>query len=415
MNTAALTLDRGPRPAPLPTDRYVVDASVIRSLPARQQPGWAEHPRLGEVTTALRAAPPLVEWDTVEALRACLADAARGTALVVQAGDCAEDPAESQLHDAVHKAGVVQSAANALQRATGRPVVRVGRIGGQFAKPRSADVERHSDGTELPVYRGHVVNGPEATLEARTHDPERLLAAHRAAADLQEHITRICPGATEPIGRGHHLWTSHEALVLDYELPQVHDGPRGHYLASTHWPWVGNRTNAPDEAHVAFLASIANPVAVKVGPQVGVEDVLALAERLDPEREPGRLTLISRMGAHQVDDKLPPLMAAVQAAGHPVLWLSDPMHGNTVTTASGRKTRHLTAIIAEARGFVDACRRLGIAPGGLHLEVAAGDVAECSSDPDFVPADGRYTSLCDPRLNLDQALLVISAFARLVR
>jgi 3-deoxy-7-phosphoheptulonate synthase len=292
-----------------------------------------------------------------------------------------------------------------------RPVVRVGRIAGQFAKPRSQRTEL-VDGRELDVYRGHMVNSPEPDAQLRVPDPKRLLSGYWAASSVLETIR--AGNAAERADRA--LWTSHEALLLDFEVPMVRADRDGYLLSSTHWPWIGERTRQVDGAHVAVMASVTNPVACKVGPTMTTDEVLGLCARLDPRREPGRLTLISRMGAGVVADRLPPLVRAVRAEGHPVIWLCDPMHGNTVLSRDGRKTRHLGAIIAELTGFFAALRAAGGWPGGIHLETTGERVTECLSD---VPAIGEadlarcYTTACDPRLNPDQTREVARVVAGL--
>ncbi|NUT49061.1 MAG: phospho-2-dehydro-3-deoxyheptonate aldolase, partial [Saccharothrix sp.] len=273
----------------------------------------------------------------------------------------------------------------------------VGRLAGQFAKPRSRPTVV-VDGVELPVYRGDLVNAPHPDARARQADPARLIAGYQAARAATGRLRLAHP----------RLWTSHEALVLDYELPMVRPDERGvPLLTSTHWPWIGDRTRAVDGAHVRLLASITNPVACKVGPGTTPAQVRALCARLDPEREPGRLTLIARLGADRVSALLPPLVEVVRAAGHPVIWLCDPMHGNTVTDAAGRKTRLVDTVVREVAGFVAAVRAAGGVAGGLHLETTPDEVEECGWGG--FPT-GPYTSLCDPRLNPGQALAVVAAW-----
>ncbi|GAB1516167.1 3-deoxy-7-phosphoheptulonate synthase [Actinophytocola sp. KF-1] len=381
----------------------------IQQLPARQQPSWEDHAAVRRVREKLAASPALVSADDVHTLRALLARVAAGEATVVQAGDCAEDPAECTPSYVARKAGLVDMLAGAMTMITHRPVVRVGRLAGQFAKPRSRPVERVG-GVELPVYRGHMVNSPEPDPELRRPDPERMLTGYEASSDVLGHLGWRS-GATRA-GLVTPVWTSHEALLLDYEIPMVRRDERGRpLLTSTHWPWIGDRTRQVDGAHAALLAAVANPVACKVGPGTGRDELLALCEKLDPDREPGRLTLIARMGAERVAELLPPLVAAVRAAGHPVIWLSDPMHGNTVTTADGLKTRCLHTISSEVRQFQHAVRSAGAVAGGLHLETTPDDVTECVRNAAHMDQAGdKYTSLCDPRLNPHQALTVVSAW-----
>ncbi|MEU5959453.1 3-deoxy-7-phosphoheptulonate synthase [Streptomyces sp. NPDC047525] len=376
---------------------------------AGQQPDWQGHPDLAEIRGELATRPGLVTAEDTAVLRTLLAGVAAGTAHVIQAGDCAEDPDESTADYVARKSGLLDVLAGTMQMNTHRPVIRVGRIGGQYAKPRSRPTETVG-GRELPVYRGHLVNSPEPDPELRRPDPRRMLDCYRAAADVAEHLG--WSGTDRHWHRSPRVWTSHEALVLDYERPLLrHDGEGRLYLASTHWPWVGERTRRPDGAHVALLTAVANPVACKVGPGMTETDLLELCARLDPAREPGRLTLISRMGAAAVSGQLPPLVKAVHAAGHPVIWLSDPMHGNTVSTPSGLKTRHLDTVLREAEHFQCAVRSSGGVAGGLHLEVTPDAVTECvgSGSGQEQVAD-KYTTLCDPRLNPEQAVSVAASW-----
>ncbi|UPT22065.1 3-deoxy-7-phosphoheptulonate synthase [Thermobifida alba] len=382
---------------------------VTRLGPAPQQPDWADDPRLPAARRELALLPPLVRPEDVDRLRLLLARVAAGEALVVLAGDCAEDPAESTAADVAAKTGLVETLARMVGSASGKPVVRAARIAGQFGKPRSRSTETVG-GRELPVYRGHLVNSPEPDPELRRPDPLRLVACYRAAAEIMGHL-----GWRPDLPRHDAdapVWTSHEALLLDYEVPLLRRTGDGRVLlASTHWPWVGERTRSADGAHIALLSGIANPVACKVGPTTETDELLEVCERLDPRRVPGRLTLIARMGAGVVARRLPPLVEAVRAAGHPVVWLTDPMHGNTVRTPSGLKTRYVEAIVREVQEFHSAVRSAGGVPGGLHLEATPQDVTECVPDRfhvDRVPA--KYTSLCDPRLNPDQAVAVAAAW-----
>ncbi|MFD3557862.1 3-deoxy-7-phosphoheptulonate synthase [Streptomyces goshikiensis] len=377
-----------------------------RAPVARQQPEWGDPAQVEQVRDALAALPPLVEAESLIRLRGLLAEVAAGQAQVVQAGDCAEDPAECTADDVERKTSLLHVLADVMNTTTQQPVVRVGRIAGQYAKPRSAPTER-AGGVEIPVYRGHMVNGPEPDPEARRPDPRRLLAGYRAASRL---MAGLCPTQQTRIDPA--VWTSHEALLLDYEIPMLRPDREGRLaLTSTHWPWIGERTRQLEGAHVALLAEVVNPVACKVGPRMTVAELLGLCERLDPGKEPGRLTLIARMGAGAAADLLPPLAGAVQAAGHPVIWLVDPMHGNTLTTADGRKTRIVETIIREVTAFQGAVRAAGGTAGGIHLETTPDPVTECADTPhDTDRIDEKYTTLCDPRLNPHQAVAVVSAW-----
>ncbi|MFF4405027.1 3-deoxy-7-phosphoheptulonate synthase [Streptomyces sp. NPDC001262] len=381
-----------------------------RLRPALQQPDWGDAaPQVRQVREELAALPALVRPSDIRTLRAHLARVAGGEAQVVQAGDCAEDPAECTAGYVARKAGLLDVLAGVLQMTTHRPVVRVGRIAGQFAKPRSSPFE-NVHGTQLPVYRGHLVNDPEPHPERRRPDPQRLLTGYLAAQEAMTHLGWYVPARRSGICPP--VWTSHEALLLDYELPLVRRDEEGRaWLTSTHWPWIGERTRRTDGAHVALLAEVANPVACKVGPGMGTDELLELCALLDPDREPGRLTLIARMGAGVVADRLPPLAAAVRDAGHPVVWLTDPMHGNTVAGPDGLKTRLVDTVVREVRDFQHAVRTAGGVAGGLHLETTPDDVTECATDASAVGRVGdKYTSFCDPRLNPRQAVTVVSAW-----
>ncbi|GAA1181447.1 phenazine biosynthesis protein PhzC [Streptomyces hebeiensis] len=383
--------------------------STIRSAPARQQPDWGDDPTLDRVRAELGRMPALVDVHAVHRLHALLAEAAAGHLRVLQTGDCAEDPAEATPDDVTRKAALLDVLAGTLKLASAKPVLRVGRIAGQYGKPRSAPTETVG-GRELPVYRGHMVNRPEPDPLLRRPDPRRLLSGYRAASDTMHYLgwrgTSLRPDLDVPV------WTSHEALLLDYELPLLRREPDGSLLlTSAHWPWVGERTRQPDGAHIALLAAVANPVAVKVGPTMTPDELLALCARLDPGRRPGRLTLIARMGADHVARVLPALVEAVVAAGHPVLWLCDPMHGNTVLGPEGLKTRFVETVIRELELFQCAVAGHGGTAAGLHLETTPEAVTECVRDAAGLDRLGdKYLSFCDPRLSPRQAIEVVSAW-----
>lgn len=366
-----------------------VAEAANRARPAAQQPDWDAPELVAQVRDELTGLPGLVTETEVNRLRVALAEVAAGRALVLQAGDCAEDPAESTPGHLARKTALINTLADLMAK----PVLRVGRIAGQYAKPRSAPTEI-VDGVEVPVYRGHMVNDPDPA--ARRPDPKRIVHGYWAAAAAMEFL--------RPTG----LWTSHEALLMDYEEPMLRPRKDGRLLlSSTHWPWIGDRTRQPDGAHVAMLAAVVNPVACKVGPGTTVDDLLDVVARLDPRHEPGRLTLIARMGADRVEERLPPLVAAVRATGRHVIWLCDPMHGNTIT-ANGRKTRLLATMIREVTGFRAAVAAAGGIAGGLHLEVTPSAVTECVSD--LSEEIDAYTTFCDPRLNPAQAAAVVRAW-----
>ncbi|MEV7098000.1 3-deoxy-7-phosphoheptulonate synthase [Amycolatopsis sp. NPDC051045] len=382
----------------------------VRSRPALQQPEWVDAELAEQVRSNIAHLPGLVPWDEVRVLRATLAEVHTGQSIVVQAGDCAEDPGECTPRSIGRKVALLDMLAGGMRVHTGKPVLRIGRIAGQFAKPRSRSAERCGD-VELPAFRGHLVNLPAPDRHSRQPDPLRMLSCYWASSTAMDFLRNEVSASQ--------VWTSHEALVLDYELPLLRrtDDDRL-FLSSTHWPWIGDRTRQFDGAHVALLAEVHNPVACKVGPSMTSAELVALCERLDPGREPGRLTLIARLGADLVSDRLPGLVSSVRAAGHPAIWLCDPMHGNTVTTPDGGKTRSLATITREVRAFQDAVPSGGGVCGGLHLETTPDAVHECvTGEP--ASAHGaenhggeNYTSFCDPRLNPHQAMLVVDAWGR---
>jgi 3-deoxy-7-phosphoheptulonate synthase len=381
-----------------------------RALPAAQQPVWPDQADVTKVRSLLTALPPLVPIATIRALSAQLARVPSGGAFVVQAGDCAEPFGAAAVAGAQNKIRVIHQLSALLEQALGVPVLRIGRLAGQFAKPRSASVEVIGSRALWP-FRGLIINSPAATEQARRPDPLRMIDGYNTArlvfGELADEAARAAlEGITDPV------WASHEALLLDYEEPQVRSDPGTgqRYLLSTHLPWIGERTRQLDGAHVAFLGAMANPVACKLGPGTTPEDLLGLCAKLNPDRLPGRLTLISRMGAGLVEDRLPALVRAVASAGHPVIWMCDPMHGNQVHTASGRKTRRITDVVDELRAFTEILRDRGEWPGGIHLEIAGEDVTECLWGDDLTAdeeLDRAYRSLCDGRLNNAQASYVV--------
>ncbi|MFJ1759501.1 3-deoxy-7-phosphoheptulonate synthase [Amycolatopsis sp. NPDC088138] len=374
---------------------------TLSDYPAAQQPDWPDRTEVADVRDTLSEREDVVGPAEVLQLRSLLARAAEGEFCVLQAGDCAEDPADTGVRAVARKIGMLDTLAEIMRVGSGRPVLEVGRIAGQYAKPRSQNVE-NVDGHELPVYRGPIVNSPEPTAEARRPDPGRILDAHEAALGVRASIGRLGRGTgADPAGR---IWTSHEALLLDYEVPLVRRMPGGRsYLASTHWPWIGERTRRSDGAHVHLLSTVVNPVAAKVSAKAPIEDVLKLCEQLDPYRTPGRLTLIPRFGAARIGE-LAPLVRAVRDAGHPVLWLCDPMHGNTVVADDGLKVRWLEDIMNELRQFVRIVTGEGGACAGLHMEASPSEISECHGAGITASRGPGYTTLCDPRLNLTQAV-----------
>ncbi len=436
-----------------------------RERPATQQPDWPDPAALKRVHAQLAALPPLVFAGEARALTAALGEAAAGRAFLLQAGDCAESFAEFTADNIRDKLKVILQMAVVLTYGAGVPVVKVGRIAGQFAKPRSSSTERVGE-VVLDSFRGHMVNDDAQEAAARVPDPGRLVAAyHQSVATLnllraftkggfadltqvhgwnQEFVAsstegRRFEGIAEGIDRAlrfmaacgidlsgesalHEVdfWTSHEALILDYEeaLTRRDSLTGGWYDCSAHMLWVGERTRQVDGAHCEFLSGIENPVGAKVGPAATPEDVVDLCERLNPERVPGRLTLITRFGASAVAERLPPLLEAVRAEGHPVVWTCDPMHGNTITTEDGRKTRRFDDILTELKGFFAAHRQVGTWPGGVHVELTGDDVTECLGGVEEI-VEGqlheRYTTTCDPRLNARQGLDLAFRVGELLR
>jgi 3-deoxy-7-phosphoheptulonate synthase len=403
------------------------------------------------VTGELAGLPPLVFAGECDVLRERLAAVARGEAFVLQGGDCAETFAGATADAVRAKLQTLLQMAVVLTYGASVPIVKIGRLAGQFAKPRTRPTESHN-GTELPVYRGDAINDVEFTAQARTPDPARLLRAYHCSAvtlnlcrafatggyaDLhQVHawnqdfvkqspagqryerlageidralaFMRACGADPEEL-RAVELYSSHEALVLDYEQALTRRDSRTGlmYDTSAHFVWVGERTRDLNGAHVEFASGISNPIGVKVGPDAKPADVLALIDRLNPARDPGRLMLITRMGAGRVRDALPPLISAVIAEGIEVPWVCDPMHGNTFEAPSGHKTRRLHDVLEEVRGFFEVHRGLGTHPGGIHIEFTGDNVTECVGGSHEIVADDlyqRYETACDPRLNRSQAL-----------
>jgi 3-deoxy-7-phosphoheptulonate synthase len=418
---------------------------------ALQQPEWPDPARLESVVRRLESLPPLVFAGECDQLKDRLAAVARGEAFLLQGGDCAETFAGTTAESIRGKLRTLLQMAVVLTYAASVPVVKIGRMAGQFAKPRSSATEV-SDGVELPVYRGDAVNGIEFTAAARTPDPGRLLDAYHCSsvtlnmcrafasggyADLRQvhawnqdfvgrspagqryerlagEIDRAIAfmhacGADPEEFRAVEFYASHEALLLDYERALTRTDPRsgGAYDLSAHLLWIGERTRAANGAHVEFARQIRNPVAVKIGPAATAQDVLGLIEALDPDHEPGRLTLITRMGARRVREALPPLVEKVVASDAGIVWVCDPMHGNTVEAASGQKTRHFDDVLDEVTGFFEVHRALGTHPGGIHIEFTGDDVTECIGGGQHIAESDlrqRYETACDPRLNASQSL-----------
>jgi 3-deoxy-D-arabino-heptulosonate 7-phosphate (DAHP) synthase class II len=363
-----------------------------------QQPFWPDTGHLAAITRRLAVAPPLVPLTECDRLRGELAAIQRGEAFLLQGGDCAEQlgtPAEVVL-------GTLETLsrmAGTLSAALSLPVVMAGRIAGQYAKPRSKPIETR-DGVTLPVYRGDAVNGWAFTEDDRRPDAGRLLRVYTESAAT---LRLLGPG----------FYASHEGLLLPYERALVRCDPATgrRYASSGHLLWIGERTRDLDGPHVAFFAGLANPIGVKIGPATTADTLLALIDRLDPDREPGRLTFITRMGARLIRERLPELAGKVAAAGERVVWVCDPMHGNGFVSPNGHKTRSYADVLDEAIGFAQVLRSVGVHPGGLHVELTGEDVTECvGAGLDYDDLDRRYESRCDPRLNRAQALRLAAEF-----
>ena len=423
----------------------------LRSLPQVQQPTYLDAAERDGVVERLRQLPPLVFAGECDDLRDKLAAVAQGQGFLLQGGDCAETFASVQADNIKGKLRVLLSMAVVMTYAAQVPVVKVGRIAGQYAKPRSKDTETRG-GVTLPSFRGDAVNGFEFTEEARRHDPERLIKVYNASAATLNLVRAFVKGGFADL-RGIHAWNadfvansqveakyeelaaeidralafmvacgvddrsmseidfyaSHEALLMEYEhaLTRIDSRTNEPYNTSGHMVWIGERTRQLDGAHVALMRAIRNPIGIKLGPTTAPEDAVALAEALDPDFEPGRLTFIIRMGAKNVREKLPPVIQAVEATGRKVVWSCDPMHGNTFEAANGYKTRSFTDVCDEVNGFFEVHRQLGTWPGGVHIELTGDDVTECVGGVDELREEDlatRYETACDPRLNRNQSL-----------
>ena len=439
--------------------------SSWRSRPALQLPEWPDAEELAAVREELATLPPLVFAGEARRLTRALGTVAEGGAFLLQAGDCAESFAELTADAIRDKLKVILQMAVVLTYGAGVPVVKIGRIAGQFAKPRSSPVERIGE-VELPSFRGHIVNDDAPIAASRIPDPRRMVRAyHHATATLnllraftkggfadlsqvhawnQEFVATSAEGRryeaiAEEIDRALRFmaacgvdlsqeapiqqvdfYTSHEALLLDFEeaLTRRDSLTGDFYDCSAHMLWIGERTRQLDGAHVEFLAGVANPIGVKIGPTTTTEELLGLCERLNPLAVPGRLTLIARMGVANVTTLLPPLVRAVRDAGHPVIWTCDPMHGNTFSSESGRKTRHFDDVIGEIRGFFAVHHAEGTWPGGVHVELTGDDVTECLGGVEDILEEQlalRYTTTCDPRLNARQSIDLAFRVAELLR
>jgi len=440
-------------------------AASWRRYPAAQQPDWPDADALKKAESHLTMLPPLVFAGEARRLTSQLADVAEGRAFLLQAGDCAESFAEFSADSIRDKLKIILQMAVALTYAAGVPVVKVGRIAGQFAKPRSNATERIGD-VELEVFRGHMVNDDAFDADARQPDPTRLVAAYHQSASTLNLLRAFTKGGFADLSRVHQwnqqfvassaegqryehiaseidralrfmaacgidlgsedglhqvdFWTSHDALILNYEEALTRqDSLSDDWIdGSAHMLWIGERTRQLDGAHVEFLSGVINPLGVKLGPDATPADAIALCERLNPDRIPGRVTLITRFGAGKVEDHLPALISAVESAGHPVIWACDPMHGNTFTSESGRKTRRFDDILNELRSFFQVHRQAGTWPGGVHIELTGDDVTECLGGAEEIfegDLGVRYTTTCDPRLNARQSLDLAFRVAEFLR
>ena len=422
-----------------------------RSRPATQQPAYPDAAALERALDELRRLPPLVTSWEVNALTVQLAEAQEGKRFVLQGGDCAESFDDCRAELITNRLKVLLQMSLVLVHGMKKPVLRIGRFAGQYAKPRSTDTEVR-EGVTLPAYRGDLVNGPEFAAAVRTPDPARLLEGHAKSAMTVNFVRGLIDGgfadlhhpeywdlawvhhsplaeqyqhivdsighsvrfmetlAGKPVGDFSRVdfYTSHEALLLYYEQAQTRQVPRseGWYNLSTHFPWIGMRTSALDGAHIEYCRGIRNPVGVKIGPAATAAQLRGLCEVLNPANEPGKLTLIHRMGAAKIA-QLPPMIEAVRGAGHKVLWMCDPMHGNTQTTKSGVKTRRFEDIQSELDQAFRIHAQCGSMLGGVHLELTGEDVTECTGGARGLAEEGlarAYKSSVDPRLNYEQAL-----------
>lgn len=433
-----------------PSQTVIDGLDAWRTLPIKQQPPWLDQAGVVEASAKLASLPPLVFAGEVDTLRERLAVAASGQAFLLQGGDCAETFAAATADQIRNRVKTLLQMAVVLTYAAELPVIKMGRMAGQFAKPRSSETETRGDIT-LPAYRGDIVNGYDFTPESRVADPARMIQGYHTAASTLNLIRAFTQGGFADLREVHNwnkgftsnpansryeqlareidrainfmtacgadfealkrteFFVSHEALLMDYERPMTRiDSRTGTpYNTSAHFVWIGERTREIDGAHVDFLSRVRNPIGVKLGPTTSADDVLALIDKLDPHREPGRLTLITRMGASKIREMLPPLLEAVKSSDAKPLWITDPMHGNGMTTPNGYKTRRFDDVLDEVQGFFEAHRAVGTYPGGMHVELTGDDVTECLGGSEMIDEESlatRYESLCDPRLNHSQSL-----------
>ncbi len=434
----------------------------LKARGAAQQPSWPEQPAVDRAVAKLRSMPPLVFAGECDDLKAHLAEVAGGRAFLLQGGDCAETFETLTAENVRAKLQVLLQMAVVLTYAASVPVVKLGRIAGQYAKPRTSDTETR-DGVTLPAYRGDAVNGYPFTPESRLHDPDRLVQVYHASAatlnlsraflqggyaDLREmHAWNTDFVRTSPVGAQYEMMaaeidraldfmkaigaeseqlhrvdfhSSHEALILEYEhaMTRIDSRTQLPYDVSGHFLWIGERTRQLDGAHMELLSKVQNPIGVKLGPTATSDQAVEYAEKLNPRNDAGRLTFITRMGAGRIRDVLPNLVEKVTAAGIEVAWVTDPMHGNGFETSTGYKTRRFDDVIDEVRGFFEVHHALGTWPGGMHVELTGGDVTECIGGGEALDEAGlqhRYESVCDPRLNRTQSLELAFLVAEMLR
>ncbi|HZU56975.1 MAG TPA: 3-deoxy-7-phosphoheptulonate synthase class II [Actinocrinis sp.] len=437
-------------------------AESWRALPAKQQPQWPDPAAVQSAAAELRSYPPLVFAGECDLLKDRLAQVARGEAFVLQGGDCAETFAGVTADAIRNKLKTLLQMAAVLTYAGSVPVVKIGRIAGQYGKPRSKDTETR-DGVTLPAYRGDSVNGFDFTAESRVPDPWRMVRMYHSSAATLNLVRAFTTGgyadlhqvhawnrdfvASSPSGKRYELlaaeiqraldfmracgvdpeetrtvefFSSHEGLLLEYEAALTRTDSRTGTLYNTsgHFVWIGERTRDLDGAHVEYFSTIRNPIGIKLGPTTTPDDALTYLRRLNPDRDPGRLSFIIRMGAGVIRDKLPALVEKVTAEGHQVAWICDPMHGNTFEAPSGHKTRRFDDVLDEVKGFFEVHRSLGTHPGGIHVELTGDDVTECVGGGDEIAFDDlatRYESACDPRLNRSQSLDLAFLVAEMYR
>ncbi|MTA32302.1 MAG: 3-deoxy-7-phosphoheptulonate synthase class II [Actinobacteria bacterium] len=436
--------------AVIPAPGVVEGLDHWRSLAIKQQPQWPDSAAAAAVSRELQSVPPLVFAGEVDLLRERLARVASGKAFLLQGGDCAETFQGATADNIRNRVKTILQMAVVLTYGASMPIVKMGRMAGQFAKPRSSDDETR-DGVTLPAYRGDIVNGYDFTEESRTPNPARMLQGYHTAASTLNLIRAFTQGGFADLRMVHswnkgfaenpanaryeglakeidrairfmeaagadfdelkrvEFYASHEGLLMDYERPLTRiDSRTGTpYVTSGHFLWIGERTREIDGAHVDFFSRVRNPIGVKVGPAMTPDGLEALIDKLDPAREPGRLTLITRMGATAIRDALPPLLDATKSLEVQPVWVTDPMHGNGITTSTGYKTRRFDDVVDEVQGFFEAHRLIGTHPGGVHVELTGDDVTEClggSQQIDELGLENKYESLCDPRLNHQQSL-----------